>query len=980
MDLDLYDEFGNYIGPDLDDEEEDDIDATFNDQQQHQPQFDGEDVEMEDQERVEESGMALMQVDATNAVVLHEDKKYYPTAEEVYGPGVETLVQEEDTQPLSEPIIAPVKKKKFHLSEKDLPFTKYKKEFMVDLMAHPDLTRNIAIVGHLHHGKTSFVDMLVAQTHDVKWEVESGERYTDIHELERARGLSIKSMPMSFILQDLKGKSHLLNIMDTPGHVNFSDEVTAAIRLVDGAVLVVDAVEGVMVNTERMIKHLITERIPIVLVINKVDRLILELKLPPSDAYFKLKLTIEEVNNVISSVDPDMRVSPERGNVCFASSQFGWVFSLKSFAQSYADNFENFDVDEFAKRLWGDIYFDAEKRTFRRRPLDGDSQRTFVHFILEPLFKLYAQVIGEDTETLKATLASLSIYLKKNQFGMDIKPLLRIVCEQFFGEASGFVDMIVKHIPSPVQNARNKVEHLYTGDLTSLAATSMLSADPDGPLMIYVTKLYSNESYTGFDALGRVMSGTVKTGQSVRVLGEGYTPDDEEDSRSETVSDLYIYESRYRIPVTGAPIGSLILLSGVDAAIMKTATITDLPPSDEEPVCIFRPLRFEAGSVVKVAVEPINPTELPKMLDGLRKISKSYPILSTKVEESGEHIIVGTGELYLDCALHDLRRLYSEIDIKVADPVVRLCETVVETSALKCYAETPNKKNKLTIIAEPLESGIAEDIENLRVNIQSPPKVLAEQFSTKYGWDLLASRNIWAFGPDDTGPNVLVNDTLPVDTDKKLLSAIRESVRQGFQWGAREGPLCDEPIRNVKFRILDASIAAEPIFRGGGQIIPTARRVCYSAFLTATPRVMEPVYYVEIQAPADCVSAVYTVLARRRGHVTQDLPKSGSPLYTIKALLPVIDSFGFETDLRTHTQGQAFCQQVFDHWQIVPGDPLDKTIQLRPLEPSPAQHLARDFMVKTRRRKGLSEDVAVTKFFDDPMLIELAKLEGGLFN
>ena len=87
---------------------------------------------------------------------------------------------------------------------------------------------------------------------------------------------------------------------------------------------------------------------------------------------------------------------------------------------------------------------------------------------------------------------------------------------------------------------------------------------------------------------------------------------------------------------------------------------------------------------------------------------------------------------------------------------------------------------------------------------------------------------------------------------------------QGFQWGTREGPLCDEPIRNVKFKILDAVIANEPIHRGGGQIIPTARRVAYSAFLMATPRLMEPYYYVEVQAPADCVSAVYTVLARRR--------------------------------------------------------------------------------------------------------------------
>ncbi|KND01710.1 small GTP-binding protein domain [Spizellomyces punctatus DAOM BR117] len=976
MDLDLYDEFGNYIGPDLDEDEEDEEDTYA------LPQAQRMDVDDEDESGEREkdtTGMALMQVDeAVNQVVLHEDKKYYPTAEEVYGPDVETLVQEEDTQLLSEPIIAPVKQRKTYIQEKDLPVTRYSKEFMADLMGFPDLIRNIAIVGHLHHGKTSFVDVLVAQTHDMTWDLERKERYTDVHELERGRGVSIKSMPMSLVMQDLKGKSHLLNIYDTPGHVNFSDEVTAAVRICDGAVLVVDAVEGVMANTERLIKHLAAERIPMTLVINKVDRLILELKLPPTDAYFKLRHTIEEVNSILATCTDGVRLSPEAGNVCFASSQMGWCFSLKSFAQMYSESYENFDVEEFAKRLWGDIYFNPEKGTFRRRPVDSSSSRTFVHFILEPLFKMYAQVVGEDAKTLKQTLSSLGIYLKPSQLSMDVKPLLRLVCEQFFGTVNGFVDMIIRKIPSPKENACNKVEHIYTGELDSPYAAAMKNLDPEGPLMIHIVKLYNATDMTGFDAFGRVMSGTVQLGQKVRVLGEGYTPDDEEDMTIRDVTGLSVYESRYKVKVSSASAGSWVLLEGVDPGIIKTATITSKEVIEDEPVYIFRPLRYNTQPVVKVAVEPVNPTELPKMLDGLRKINKSYSIVQTKVEESGEHIILGTGELYLDCVLHDLRRLYSEIELKVADPVVRFCETVVETSTLKCFAETPNKRNKITMVSEPLEKGIAEDIENLQVSAKWPVKQLGDWFQNKYDWDVLASRNIWAFGPDDAGPNVLVNDTLPTETDKQLLQSVRDSIKQGFQWATREGPLCDEPIRNVKFKILDATIAKEPIYRGGGQIIPTARRVCYSSFLMATPRLMEPVYYVEVQAPADCVSAVYTVLARRRGHVTQDISKPGSPLSTVKAYIPVIDSAGFETDLRTHTQGQAFCQQMFDHWQIVPGDPLDKSIVLRPLEPSPAQHLARDFMVKTRRRKGLSEDVAVTKFFDDPMLVELAKLEGGV--
>jgi len=218
----------------------------------------------------------------------------------------------------------------------------------------------------------------------------------------------------------------------------------------------------------------------------------------------------------------------------------------------------------------------------------------------------------------------------------------------------------------------------------------------------------------------------------------------------------------------------------------------------------------------------------------------------------------------------------------VADPVVSFCETVVETSSLKCFAETPNKKNKITMIAEPLEKGLAEDIESGAVQMSWNKKRLSEFFQTKYDWDLLAARSIWAFGPDSTGPNVLVDDTLPSEVNKSLLNTVKDSIVQGFQWGTREGPLCEEPIRNAKLKILDAVIADEPVHRGGGQMIPTARRVAYSAFLMATPRLMEPYLFVEVQAPADCVSAVYSVLARRRGHVTQDAPVPGSPLYIIK--------------------------------------------------------------------------------------------------
>jgi U5 small nuclear ribonucleoprotein component len=126
---------------------------------------------------------------------------------------------------------------------------------------------------------------------------------------------------------------------------------------------------------------------------------------------------------------------------------------------------------------------------------------------------------------------------------------------------------------------------------------------------------------------------------------------------------------------------------------------------------IFKPLDFNTEAVIKVACEPLNPSELPKMVDGLRKISKSYPLAQTRVEESGEHVILGTGELYMDSIFHDLRNIFAETEVKVSEPFISLSETVIEASTVKCFAESANKKNQIAMIAEPLDKGLAEYIE-----------------------------------------------------------------------------------------------------------------------------------------------------------------------------------------------------------------------------------------------------------------------------
>ncbi|KAK1744970.1 116 kDa U5 small nuclear ribonucleoprotein component [Skeletonema marinoi] len=1012
---DLYDEFGNYVGPDLDDSSSDDDSSDASSAAGQDAPDDASDVSGDDISR-DGGGRG------DDQLALHGmgDKVHYPSAEDVYGEGVRTAVLDEDTMDLEEPIVEPVKRKNFSLmrdeneereaygdgmiqkeenKEDDLVSDRY----LASLVANETTRtrRSVALVGHLHTGKTSLVDLLIEQTkvpfskgfgiHGPRSAMEAhrggGPRTTDTLQSEQDRQLSIKSCPITLCLPDTRGKTYALTTIDCPGHTNFHDESVASLRVADGAALVVDAIEGIMLHTEMLLRQIISEGLPLVLIINKIDRLVLELKLPPDDMYHKLRNVIDSVNAYVShhSNGRYPKLSPDRGNVIFASSMHGYAFSLESFAAQYLDQLD-FDVEEeedafgsfknhgglgrnltpeaFAKRLWGNAYLDPKTRTFHGVQMN----RTFVQFVLEPLYKMYTLCLGEPEKDVEKAFRSLGVLLGKEHLRSSARPLMRVVFRKYFGTSTGFVDTIVQHVPSPAAAAKGKVARCYSGPLSSRVVESMIKCDSHGPLVIHVAKLYAEPDGQSFSAFGRIYSGSVKPGDRVKVLGEAYTPDDDEDMAFATSRKL------------GASWWS-------DSDIIKTATIVGAGKSNyggddgDGEIHVFSPLKFpHAGgeSTMKLAVEPLNPAELPKMIEGLRRVSKSYPMSTTRVEESGEHILFGTGELYLDCLMHDLRTVYSDIEVKVADPVVGFRETVVETSSIKCTSETANKRNTLTFTAEPLDDGLAEKLEAGKVNLNWDNKKLGRFFQTKYDWDLLSSRSVWAFGSSPThGTNILLDDTLPSEVDKSLLLSCKPSIVQGFQWATREGPLCEEPVRSTKFKILDVALADKGIHRGGGQIIPTARKTVHSALLTATPRLMEPWYQLQIQCPGSIVNAIQPVLAKRRGHIVHDKPIPGSPLFSVKAFIPVLDSFGFETDLRTFTQGQAMVHSVFDHWAIVPGDPLDKNIVLYPLEPSPPKCLARDFLVKTRRRKGLSDDVSLSKFFDEGMREQLLQNQNG---
>jgi len=821
--------------------------------------------------------------------------------------------------------------------------------------------RNMSVIAHVDHGKSTLTDSLVSKAGIIAGAKAGETRFTDTRKDEQDRCITIKSTAISMYfqlpksdLEFIKGADQieiegpektkldgfLINLIDSPGHVDFSSEVTAALRVTDGALVVVDCVSGVCVQTETVLRQAIAERIKPVLFMNKMDRALLELQLGQEELFQTFQRIVENINVIIATYGDDegpmgpIMVDPSVGNVGFGSGLHGWAFTLKQFAEMYAEKF-GIQVDKLMKNLWGDRFFNMKTKKWSNTQ-DADSKRGFCQFVLDPIFKVFDAVMNVKKDEIAKLIERLNIKLPAEEKDLEGKALMKVFMRKWLPAGETLLQMICIHLPSPVTAQRYRMEMLYEGPHDDAAAIAVKNCDANGPLMMYVSKMVPTSDKGRFYAFGRVFSGKVATGMKARIQGPNYTPGKKEDLYEKTIQRTILMMGRYIEPIEDIPAGNIVGLVGVDQYLVKGGTITTFKDAHN-----LRVMKFSVSPVVRVAVEPKNAGDLPKLVEGLKRLAKSDPMVQCIFEDSGEHIVAGAGELHLEICLKDLEEDHACIPLKKSDPVVSYRETVQSESSITCLSKSPNKHNRIFMRCLPMPDGMADDIEKGEINARDEVKNRARILSEKYEYDPTEARKIWCFGPDGTGPNIVVDVTKGV----QYLNEIKDSVVAGFQWATKEGVLCDENMRGIRFNILDVTLHADAIHRGGGQIIPTARRVFYASVLTAEPRLLEPVYLVEIQCPESAVGGIYGVLNRRRGHVFEEQQIAGTPMFVVKAYLPVNESFGFTADLRSNTGGQAFPQCVFDHWQILPGDPFDGTSK-------PGQVVA-----ETRKRKGLKEGI-----------------------
>jgi len=266
-------------------------------------------------------------------------------------------------------------------------------------------------------------------------------------------------------------------------------------------------------------------------------------------------------------------------------------------------------------------------------------------------------------------------------------------------------------------------------------------------------------------------------------------------------------------------------------------------------------------------------------------------------------------------------------------------------------SKSANKHNRLHCFAQPLTDELALDIGNEVIQFKMDPKERVKAF-VGHGWDKSEALKIWAFGPEGEGPNIIEDGTKGC----QFMHEIKDSMVTGFQVVSSAGVLCDEECRGLRISVQDTTLHPDSIHRGGGQIIPTSRRVFYACQLTAAPRLQEPFFLVEITCPNEVCGSVYSCLTQKRGEIDEEIAIPNTPLTQIKAFLPVSESFGFTGYLRAHTSGQAFPSSSFHHYALMESDPL-----------SEMENPVNKIVKECRIRKGLKPEVQPLSHYEDKL-------------
>jgi elongation factor 2 len=698
-------------------------------------------------------------------------------------------------------------------------------------MTKPAQIRNIAIVAHINHGKTTMTDNLMAGAGMISKELAGKLMVTNYLDEEQKRGITIKSANVSMV-HELDKKSYLVNLIDTPGHVDFTGDVTRAMRAVDGCIVIVCSLDGMMPQTETVLKQAVREKVKPILFINKVDRLIRQLKLSPEQMKERFSKIISEVNAFVKSVkgDDEWEVNVQDSSVCFGSTIQRWALS--------ADSMEKNNI-------------------------------SFTD-VIESYAKNEKEVLAEKAPLHSTVLSS-----------------------------------VVKHLPSPKDAQKYRIPVIWKGDIKSKEGKDMLACKSDGNTAFAATKL-TVDSKKDIIA-GRLFSGEIKKGDTLYLNLAG---------KKSKVENIYVYKGPQKFEIEKASAGNIIGLCMKHTCAGETISSKKMAPFEE--------MKHMFEHVVTKAVEAKSPSELPILIEELKKICKEDPSIKVTVnKETGENLVSAMGELHLEIALNKIKA-EKGIDIVSSVPIVVYREHILKKTEKPAEVLSQNKKNAVSIYAEPLDAKTVEAIRTCKI---PESRITKKSKSEELFAGLL---------PEQEAGNVkdVCSANIFVDLTKAKSGKIIDSVLCAFEDMMNSGPIAKEKCIGIKIVLADCSVSENEDDYSGKQIDSTVKKAIKSAVMNSKPVLLEPVQKLMFESPNEFMGLITNMIRRKNGQV---LDIKQNERLTIIAKIPVLKTFGMSNELLNVTEGRVFQFLISQSFQRVPEDVQESVIQ------------------RVRKKKGLSE-------------------------
>ena len=707
--------------------------------------------------------------------------------------------------------------------------------------------KNICTSAHIHHGKTAFTDNLLAASGHMATknagDLEGGMA-TWQHSDEQERLMTVDAANVSMV-REFHGKEYLVNLIDTPGHVDFSGNVTRAMRAIDGTIVLVCAVEGIMPQTETVLRQALKERVKPVLFINKVDRLIKEVKLTPEKMQERFIKILEEFNDLIDKIaekeyKDKWKVGIGDGSVAFGSARENWALSVP-YMQKKGVNFK-------------DILSVYEK---------SDEER-------------------------------------KDWFWKNA-PLYEVI-----------LDMVVKHLPSPLEAQKYRIAKIWHGDHDSEFGKNLENCDPNGKTAFVITRIIIDQRSGKEISAGRLFSGKITNGMEVYLnLAK----------KKQRIQQVLVYNGIRPEQLDEIGPGNVLAVSGITGEAGETVTSGPETPF-EELKHIFEP-------VITKSIEVKKMIDLPKLVEILRQVSKEDPSIKVEInEQTGESLISGMGELHLEI-IENRIKTEKGLDVKTSQPIIVYRETVVKESDTM-EGKSPNKHNSFYIQVEPLEENVYQAIKSGTLpegRIKKKNQDMADTL-TKLDWggdEIRNLRDIYkgCIFMDETRGEVHIGEVI-------------EMILDAFEMVMDQGPLAREPCMKMKFSLMDIKLHEDAIHRGPAQVYPAVRESITEAMKDANASLFEPLQIHVIEIPDKFLGTITKLVGGKRGQML-DVTQENTTVH-VKSKIPVSEMIGWASDLRSATEGRGISSLLDQQFERIPVNMQDEVIR------------------KIRSRKGLAEN------------------------